>query len=354
MQFIKNKPGVFRTVKVGDIVEGVVISRDSGKIVVDLGSVGTGAVYRGEIQNAREIVRGLEPGSVVHARVVETDNKDGYIELSLAEADKQKAWNEVKELYESGEIFPVKIKGANRGGLVADVAGISAFMPVSQLSEEHYPDVNSDKERIIRELQKFMGKELSVKVIDINQDAEKVILSEREAVQVNSAELVKQYSVGQVVQVAVSGVADFGAFVKFTDNPAVEGLIHVSELSHRLVENPKEIVSVDDVLQAKIIEITNGKIYLSLKALEEDPWETEAKHLSVGDEIRGRVYQFNPFGAIINLENGLQGQIHITVFGGMAEMKSALKKDELYTFIVQDVRPEEKRIMLKLKTETAN
>ncbi len=351
-QLAKNEPAAFSLLKPGDLVEGSVLDKSVNMILVDLGKHGTGAVYRGEIQNARNIVRQLEPGGKVHAKVVAVDNEDGYVELSLAEAGKQKAWTEVVELAERGDPITVTISGFNRGGLTADICGLQAFMPISQLAGEHYPRMGQDGDRdgIIKEIQKLVGGELTVKIIDANHRTGKLILSEREAAEVSSRELAKNYVVGQVIEGIISGVADFGAFVRFTDNPGLEGMVHVSELSHRMVENPKEVVHVDDAVKAQIVEIKDGKISLSLKVLQADPWEQVAARYGEGQETVGTVYSYTPFGAIVNLEGQLQGQVHVTAFGSVEEMRRQLPLGRELRFVVAQVRPLEKRIALKLIT----
>lgn len=327
----------------------MVMHKGARTILVDLGKHGTGAVYGGEIQNARELVRGLEEGSAIFAKIIELDNEDGYIELSIAEAGRQKAWDEIRELQEKDEVIQVQPVGFNKGGLIIEVAGVRGFLPLSQLSPEHYPKIpDGDKQRIVRELQELQKQTFSVKIIDVNPKTQKLIFSERAAAEESMKELAKEYSVGQIVSGTISGVASFGAFFRFADHPELEGLIHISELAHRLVENPKEIVSLDQAVQAKIIEIKEGKVYLSLKALEADPWDKAGGAFRVGEEARGKVYAFHPFGAIIDL-GGLQGQIHVAEFGGTDEMKAALKQGEAYSFVVSDFKPEEKRIFLKLK-----
>ncbi len=349
-QFVKTKPELFSVLKNGDLVQGKVIEKGANIITVDLGRHGLGVVYREEIQNAREAVRGLKVGDVVHAKVVETDNEEGVVELSLTEAGKQKAWAEVQELQEKDEPIKIKVLGSNRGGLVGEIAGLTAFLPVSQLSTEHYPMKTSDDKNIAAEaLEKLIGQELSVKIIDLNPRLNKLIISERAASEVSVKELVKNYEVGQVIEGIVSGVADFGVFVRFTENPAVEGLIHVSELSHKMIENPKEVVNVDDVVKAKIIDIKDGKVSLSLKALAENPWERAGEIYRAGETIKGKIYAFHPYGAIVDLKDGLQGQIHVSEFGGVPEMKERLSVGGEYEFTIEDVKPEEKRITLKLK-----
>ncbi len=348
-QLVKSKPNLFSPLKIGDLVQGKILEKGASTVVVDLGRHGTGVVYRQEVQNAREILKDKAVGDVIHAKVIEVDNEEGVIELSLTEADKQKAWSLIQELQERDEVVKVKIVGANKGGLIANLNGLVAFLPISQLSAEHYPRVSiEEKNQIIEELQKLVDQELMVKIIDINPRTNKLIISERAAAEVSVRELAKHYEVGSVIEGVVSGVADFGVFVKFIDNPEIEGLIHVSELAHRTVLNPKEVVKVDDTIKAKITEIKDGKISLSLKALTPDPWEKVKEKYQEGAVVKGKVYAFHPYGAIINLDDEIQGQIHVSEFGGGDEMKQALSVGKEYSFVIENIKPEEKRITLKL------
>ncbi len=347
---MKSDPATFSVLKEGDLVEGKVLSKGAREMLVDLGRHGTGVVYRGEIQDAREMVRDAEKGKTIHGKVIGIDKKTGYVVLSLAEAGRQKAWMEIMELAEKEEPITVKISGCNKGGLTTELSGLPAFVPVSQLAQEHYPKVyGEDRSQITKALEELVGQELSVKIIDANPRANKLILSEREAVEISAKELAKNYEIGQEIEGIITGVADFGAFMQFADNPILEGLIRTAELSYRIVENPKEIVSVDETIKAKIIEIKDGKINLSLKALQSDPWETAGEQMKQGEEVRGTVYSFNPFGAIVNIKGDLQGNVHVTDFGGVDEMKKHLKQGEEYMFTVEEITPAEKRITLKLK-----
>lgn len=348
-QFLKDDPSFLTTLKVGDLVEGKVLEKGSKMLMVDLGKFGTGAVYRGELQNAKEIVRGLNIGDAVHGKVVNIDNEEGLIELSLSQADKQKAWADVQELRDKEEALGVKIIGFNKGGLMADIKGLTAFLPVSQLAAEHYPKVGiEEKGKILQALQLFVGQEFQVKIIDANPRTNKFIISERAANELSAKELAKNYTIGQLIEGIVSGVADFGIFVRFTDNPTLEGFIHVSEIDYRIIENPKEFVKVDEAIKAKIVDIKDGRISLSLKALKEDPWTKVEELYKEGQVVRGSIYLFNPFGAVVNLDSGLQGQVHVTDFGGLPEMKKAVSVGENYEFMIESIKPQEKRIVLKL------
>ncbi len=337
--------------KEGSVVEVTFIKKLARKAYFDMGRFGTGILYGAEMGNAKETVRNLKSGDKISAKIVTLDGEEGLIEISLSEADKQKIWQRAKDLAEAGETVSAKVMAANAGGLMMLLDGeIKAFLPVSQLSLDHYPKVqDGDRQKITEELKKFIGQELNVKIIDVNVRANKIIVSEREVFSANLKESLTAYSVGQVVDCIVSGVADFGVFVRFIDNPQIEGMIHISELDYKLIENPKDIIKVNDTLKAKIVDIKEGRVFLSLKALKEDPWEKLGDKIKSGDIVQGRVHKFNPFGAVIAIEGDLQGMVHISEFGGQEEMKRALTVGQTYPFLVDAVRSEEKRIMLKLK-----
>ncbi len=336
--------------KQGDLVEGILIEKAQKAAYFDLGPVGSGIVYGIEFSNANSILKGLNPGDTISGKVVDAENEEGYIELSLAEAGIQKTWEEIKELAEKGEIITVTISGANSGGLLTEISGLRAFLPVSQLSADHYPRVDDgDRGKILDELKKLIGTELKVKVIDLKPRAAKLIVSEREIVGENMKELLGQYKAGEVVDGIISGVADFGAFMKFANQPQIEGLIHISELDHRLIENPKEIVKIGDAIKAQILEIKEGRVFLSLKALKPDPWLRVPEKYKAGDEIMGKVTRFNPFGAFIALDPEIQGLIHVSEFGSIEEMKNQIELGGSYAFKIDLIKAAEKRIILKLK-----
>ncbi len=351
-QILKNELQMADWPKEGSVVEATLIKHVARRAYFDLGRFGTGILFGVEMMNAKEILKSLKPGSKLPAKVLQLDGEEGCVELSLAEAGKQKLWQQVKDLAETGEVIKVKIAGANAGGLMANLTDIDlkAFLPVSQLSLDHYPRVTeNDRQKIADELKKFVGQELSVKIIDINPRSNKIIISEREVLSANVKELLAKYAVGQDVLGMVSGIADFGVFVRFVDNPEIEGMIHISELDHRLIDNPKEIVKVNDQIKIKIVDIKEGRVFLSLKALKEDPWATVTEKYKAGQEVAGTLYKLNPFGAVVTLEGGLQGSVHISEFGGHDEMKALLVPEKPHHFVIDSVKPEEKRIVLKLK-----
>ena len=352
-KLIKAEPEIFSVLKSGDLVEAEFIGQGQGGAYFNVNNFSTGVVYGRELLNAKEIIKKLEAGEIINAKVVEIDNDHGYTELSLTEADKQKVWQELKEAKDKGDVVTVKINGANSGGLMSEINGVKAFLPVSQLSNQNYPRIsNSDneKEMIYEELKKFVDQDMQVKILTVNSKSNKLIVSEREITDENVQELLKKYDVGSVVDGVISGVADFGAFLRFQNDPEIQGLIHISELDHKLVENPKEIVSVGDEVQAKIVEIKEGRVSLSLKALKEDPWENLKDKFEIGQEVKGMPFKYNPFGAFINVEGAqVQGLIHVSEFGGVDEMKKEIKLDKFYDFVIDTIKPDEKRLILKLK-----
>ena len=178
-QLIKNDAKLFSFLKLGDLVEGTVLEKSSGRLFLDFSRYGTGIVRGFEFSKAKEIIKGLKVGDKIHAKIVEIDNKDGYIEASLTEADRQKAWTEVVELQGREEILKIVPNAFNRGGLMANIRGLSAFLPVSHLASEHYPRVgDEDKTKIAEALQGLVGQELSVRIINVNPRANKLIISE--------------------------------------------------------------------------------------------------------------------------------------------------------------------------------
>ncbi len=347
---LKNNPTLINPLKEGDTCE-VYLMRRSGKVAFfDIPGKGTGIVFGIEYANAQNSIKNLGAGQSITATIVTPENEDGFIELSLSKAMRQQNWNDIKGLKDSGDTFTVKINAANSGGLMTDVQGVKAFIPVSQLSTENYPHVeDGNKNKILEELKKFIGTTMEVRVLDFNAKGEKLILSEKEVTGESVRKSLEGYKEGDAVEVVVSGVADFGVFVRFVEDPNIEGLVHISEIDHKLIDSPKEVVKVGDALRAKIIELKDGKVSLSFKALKSNPWDEAEKLFTVDQEIEGIVTKFNPFGALVALGHELQGLIHISEFENVEQMKKDIEVGKTYTFVITSVKPTEKRIILKLK-----
>jgi len=348
---ILDQENLIKPPRVGEIVEGTVVGRGQSSIFIDLSNFGTGIIYGKEFFDAKNELRELKNGDKISAKVVDIENDEGYIELSIKEAGESLTWDTLKQKRDSGENILVKILGANKGGLLAEVAGISAFLPVSQLSPEHYPRVEGgDSSRILQELQKFVGKDLEVKVFDFSQKENKLILSEKAKDTERIKESLKNYSVGDKVEGEIIGLTNFGAFIKFgPDN--LEGLIHISEFDWKIIENPGEIVKIGEKVTAKIIDISNDKISLSLKALKQDPWTGIEEKYKKGDVVKGEVTKFNPFGAFIQITPQVQGLCHISEFGTQKKMEEMVEVGKSYNFQILLIDPKEHKMSLKLEEQ---
>ncbi len=341
------KNNLIRPLKVGEIVEGKVIGKGQSSLFLDLGARGTGIIYGKEFFEAKEELKNLKKGDSVFAKIIDLENEDGYVELSMSGASKELSWIKLSQIKERGEEISVKILGANKGGLICEVFGIQGFIPVSQLDSSHYPRVeNGNQEKILRELQKFVGQDLEVKIFDLSPREEKLILSEKAKATEKIKKLLENYKVGNIVEGKITGITDFGAFLRFGQD--LEGLIHISELDWKLIEDPTEVVKIGQIVKAKIIDISGDKVSLSLKALKEDPWlDIEKKHKK-GDIVSGKVTKFNPFGAFIQITPRIQGLIHISEFGNRGRMEVKLEIGKKYDFQILEIRPEEHRMSLKL------
>ncbi|MBU3934366.1 S1 RNA-binding domain-containing protein [Patescibacteria group bacterium] len=339
----------------GSIIEGTVVGKDRSSLFVDLGINGNGIIYGREFYEAKRIIKDLKIGDKIYAKVTDLENENGYKELSLKEATKQIGWQKLRDIKEKGDIFKVKISGVNKGGLLTTVEDIAAFLPVSQLAPEHYPRVaDADKQKILKELQKFIGQTLEVKILDLLAEENKLILSEKAKSEEKVKEILKNYKEDDIIEGEISGVADFGIFIKFPvrspkdSSSQIEGLIHISELDWQLIENPADLVKIGEIIKAKIIEIKNGQVFLSLKSLKKNPWQDIEKKYKKGDKVKGKVTKFNPFGAFIQIEDKIQGLCHISEFGSQTKMEETLKIGQTYEFQISSIEPKEYRMSLKL------
>lgn len=337
----------------GDVIKGKVTSVSRNEVIVDLGSFGTGVVRGKEWYDVMDMYVELEPGDEVEASITDLENENGQVDLSLKKAGMEKAWDEIKRLKDEQEAVAVFIQEANKGGLIANVRGVQAFLPLSQLNSEHYPRVEGgDKQLILDKLNRLVNKEIVVKVLDYDIEEEKLIISEKEAEAEQKAEALKKYNIDDVIEGEVTGVVDFGAFVRFGDTDDLEGLIHISELAWKRIDHPRDIIKVGDKVKVKIIAIDGSRISLSLKALQEDPWTISAKKYKVGQVVDGEVTKVTPFGAFVQLDKDIHGLAHVSELSEQGD-----SPDDLLTvgatqkFEILSIEPEEHRLGLSLFTD---
>ncbi len=334
----------------GELVEGAVINVGKNEVMIDIGGYAIGIVRGKELEDESGEYSDLKVGDKVQATVLELENEKGALELSFRQAGHQKAWDNLEKMKKDGTIIKAKIVDANKGGLMCKIGGVVGFMPVSQLTPEHYPRVEGgDKNKILEILKGYVNQEFEVKIIDVDEREEKLILSERAAWEEKQKDIISQYKVGQIVEGVVTGVVDFGAFIEFGEE--MEGLIHISELAWQRIDNPRDFIKVGDKVKAKIIDIEGSKISLSIKALQEDPWKNIHKKYKVGDKVKGKVLKLNDFGAFVELDKDIHGLAHISELSDYPIQSPAevLEIGQTYDFKIVSLEPSEHRLGLSIK-----
>ena len=335
----------FNIPKIGDVVEGKIVAIKPQTIYLDLESFKTGIILGKEIKENPQEFKNIKTGDLITVKTINLENEDGYVEVSLLKAGEEKKWQTLKEKMEKGEIIEANVLKANKGGLMIEIGGIEAFMPVSQLSSSHYPRVEGgDKQKILQALNKLIGKTIKLKIIDLDSREKKLIASEKAAEEKKFKKTLEKYKVGDTVEGKITGIVNFGGFVKFGD---LEGLIHISEIDWQIIDNPAEFFKVGDKIKAKIVEIEEDKISLSTKALKENPWQKVKEKYETGQIVKGAVTKFNPFGAFVKLDKNIQGLAHISEFGTEKKMKEMLEIDKKYEFRIISIKPSEYRMALK-------
>lgn len=331
--------------KTGDVVEGEVTSIKKHEVWIDLGAQGVGVVMRREIGYGQQ----LEEGQKVTVSVIDPEMDEGHALLSMKRAVKDRGWEELERLAASDEVVEIVPYDANRGGLLVELEGIRGFLPVSQLAAAHYPRVSgADKDEILQKLNALVNKGLRVKILDVSRKDNKLIFSEKEAAKGELAARFAELKVGDVVEGAITGVIDFGAFVNVD---GIEGLIHISEISWERVDNPRNYVKVGDTVKAKIIAIDKDRLSLSLKQMTEDPWLQEVKAFKKGDNVEGKITRITPFGAFVQISPSVEALVHVSEMSDDegVDPEKLFQLNEKKQFKVLDVDTENRKIALSLK-----
>lgn len=337
--------------KVGDAVEGPVVNIDHGRIYIDIQPFGTAVIYGREYLSARDVLKNVHIGDTISAKVIEVENADGYIEVSLREARQALIWSEAEAALQKKTVLELPVKEANKGGLIMEWQGIQGFLPASQLGSQHYPRVpDGDKEKIFVELKKLIGEKLQVIIITADPKEGKLIFSEKHD-SAHSAQhtadvksKADSFTVGDEITGDVTGATDFGIFVSIKEG--LEGLVHISEMDWGLVENPKEMYRIGEKVRVKVIDVKDGKVSLSVKALKENPWIGAAKKYKKGDTVNAVIIKYNQYGALASIEEGVAGLVHFSEYKTIADLRTALKLGSSYTFSITLFEPESRKMTL--------
>ncbi len=345
--------------KFGDLVKGRILSTKGRQIRIDLNGLMVGVVRGRELYSEADFYKNLKVGDEVEATVVDLENENGEVELSFRHAGAKRAWKDLSELSVSGEAISVKVLDANKGGLIVRVGHVQGFLPVSQLAPEHYPRVTGgDKQKILEKLKSYVNQDFRVKVLDVQQDDGKLIVSEKAVWEDEQKNVIAQCKVGDIIAGEVSAVADFGAFVKFYPTGMtvpLEGLVHISEIAWQRIDHPRDVLKVGDNVRAEIIGIEGSKIFLSMKKLTEDPWKDVTKRYKIGDWVEGKVVKVNPFGFFVELDQDIQGLAHLSELSDkpVEDATTIGKVGDTIKFRIVSIEPNEHRLGLSLRKEDA-
>ncbi len=335
---------------IGDLVEGPVIAIEKSSVFIDLAPFGTGIIYGREFIIARDVIKKINVGDVIAAKIVDTAHKEGYYELSLKEARQALIWSEAEAAIKEKRTLDLLVKEANKGGLMIEWQGIVGFLPASQLKSEHYPKVaDGDKDKILEELKKLIGTRLQVAIITADPKEGKLIFSEKGQESKEKEKVVSKYEIGDEVDGLVTGVVDFGIFVKLEEG--LEGLVHISEIDWGLVDDPRNFVKTGQKIKAKIIEIKDGKISLSLKQMKPNPWTEATKKYKKDMSVTGVIIKFNKHGALASIEEGVAGLVHVSEFGSEEKLRKTLELGKTYPFKITLFDPKEQKMALSYSGE---
>ena len=335
----------------GDSIEGKVLRSSKSEISVDLGVLGMGVMRGQELSDYLEYAELPKDGEIIKATAMDLENENGEVELTLRKSNKRQIWQELMDSQKADEPLKVKIIEANKGGLIASLIGMPAFLPVSQLNAEHYPRVDGgDKNVILDELTGFIGDVFIVKLITVDREDEKLIMSEKAAEAEKQREKILDLKVGDRAKGKISGVVDFGAFIKFGEG--LEGLIHISEIAWQRIDDPRDIVRVGQDVEAEIIAIEDTKISLSLKRLKDDPWAKSVGKYKIGQVVSGKVTRVTPFGAFVQLDEEIHGLVHVSEMKDKEEEeKETLAVGDQRDFKILSIEPKDHRLGLTMNLE---
>ncbi len=325
-----------------EIVTGIVVSVDDKYVVVDIGFKSEGIVPVNEFSN--KVVENLQPGDEVEVFLDKVEDREGQLILSRKKADVLQAWENIEQAHETGEIIEGYIKRRIKGGMVADIFGIDAFLPGSQI------DV-----RPVRDFDAYVGKTMEFQIVKLNMQAENVVVSHRALIESDleeqREEILETIESGQVLEGIVKNITDFGVFI---DLGGVDGLLHITDLSWGRVDHPEEIVKLDQKMNVAVIDFDeeSKRVSLGLKQLQPHPWNEIHKKYPENLRVQGRVVSIADYGAFIELEKGVEGLIHISEMSWTQHVKhpsQLVQKDDIIECVVLNINEDEKKISLGVK-----
>ncbi|MBI4185864.1 30S ribosomal protein S1 [Candidatus Berkelbacteria bacterium] len=326
----------------GTTIAGTILSISRNKIVIDVRGIALGFIPAREFSSA---IHDFKVGDEISAYVLVAENEDGFVILSLRRADKERYMATLSEQFEAKKPVAVRVKDANRGGLVVEYGNIEGFLPISQLAIGHQPR-GGNRDRDVRDvLRDLIGKELSAKIITFDPNNNKIVFSEKAAGDSLAEERANQLTVGEEIEGTVTGIVDFGIFVNIGN---LEGLVHISEISWDRVENLDRMFKVGEKVKVQVISVEGGRVSLTIKRLIPDPWQTAIKQFKPGDEVTGTVVRLSTFGAFIDLGSEVVGLMHISEFdlGSADELANTIKPGQTDSFQILSIDIKSRKVAL--------
>jgi small subunit ribosomal protein S1 len=342
-------------IKRGDVVDGVIVRIDQDEILVDIGLKSEGVLSTKELPATGDwAFDQLHLNDKVLVYVIQPETPDGHALLSLKRANAERQWRVAEEQYKSGELLKAKVIDYNKGGLIVDVSGIRGFVPISQILNLKREEVaaGGDNQETAAKLQSMKDKELQLKIIEINRARNRLILSERLAVQEwrqrRREELLDELKPNEVRRGVVSNLANFGAFV---DLGGADGLVHISQLAWSRVNHPSEVLKVGQEVEVQVLSVDKDKkkIALSIKRAEVDPWTTVEQRYTPGQVVTGVVTKIAPFGAFARIEDGIEGLIHQSELTPGMDPKANLHEGQQLQLRILRIDAERRRLGLSLR-----
>ncbi|HEU5229494.1 MAG TPA: S1 RNA-binding domain-containing protein [Ktedonobacteraceae bacterium] len=343
------------SIKRGDVVEGVIVRIDQDEILVDIGLKSEGVLSTKELPaSGYGSFNELHLNDRVLVYVIQPETPEGHAVLSLKRANTERQWRIAEEQYKNEELLKAKVIDFNKGGLIVDVNGIRGFVPISQILNLKREEVASggESQETAAKLQSMKDKELQLKIIEINRARNRLILSERLAVQEwrqrRREELLDELKPGEVRKGVVSNLANFGAFV---DLGGADGLVHISQLAWSRVNHPSEVLHVGQEVEVQVLSVDKDKkkIALSIKRAEVDPWTTVEQRYQPGQLVTGVVTKIAPFGAFARIEDGIEGLIHHSELTPGTDPKSVLHEGAQLQLRILRIDAERRRLGLSLR-----